>query len=101
MGSLCERAKVKPFGFHSIRHLTASSLYKLGFVLADIQYVLRHESASTTAKYIKSIGSEGVRSALEAFSKQKGRVLVFKPREIHEGKDPTQKEKAVSRAVNS
>ncbi len=101
MGSLCERAKVKPFGFHSIRHLTASSLYKLGFVLADIQYVLRHESASTTAKYIKSIGSEGVRSALEAFSKQKGRVLVFKPREIHKGEDPTQKEKAVSGAVNS
>ena len=65
MGNLCERVKVKPFGFHSIRHLTASTLYKLGYVVADIQTVLRHESATTTAKYIKSLGREEVRPALE------------------------------------
>lgn len=101
MGNLCERAKVKPFGFHSIRHLTASTLYKLGYVIADIQAVLRHASATTTAKYIKSLGLEGVRSALEALSQQKGRVLIFKPREENEAGNHSQKEKAVLRAVNS
>jgi integrase len=101
MRNLCERAKVKPFGFHSIRHLTASTLYKLGYAIADIQTVLRHESATTTAKYIKSLGLEGVRSALEALSQQKGRVLIFKPREVNEGENLSYQEKAVSGAVNS
>ena len=101
MVNLCERAKVKPFGFHSIRHLTASTLYKLGYMVAAIQSVLRHESATTTAKYIKSLGLEGARSALEALSQQKGRVLIFKPREKNEGEKLSQKEKAVSGAVNS
>jgi integrase len=100
MGNLCERAEVKPFGFHAIRHLTASTLYKLGYVVADIQTVLRHESATTTAKYIKSLGLESMRAALEALSQQKGRILIFKPREIIEGENPSQKEKAVSGAVN-
>ncbi len=98
MGKLCESAKVKPFGFHSIRHLTASTLYKLGFTIADIQSVLRHESATTTAKYIKSLGLEGLRSALEALSQQKGSVLIFEPREDNEGENSP--EKAVSEAVN-
>jgi len=101
MGNLCERAKIKPFGFHSIRHLTASTLYKLGYAIADIQSVLRHESATTTARYIKSLGLEGVRSALEALSQQKGRILIFKPREESGGENTSQKEKAVLRAVNS
>ena len=101
MGNLCERAKVKPFGFHSIRHLTASTLYKLGYAIADIQSVLRHESATTTAKYIKSLGLEGVRSALEALSQQKGRVLIFKPKEVSKAEVHSQKGKAVWGAVNS
>jgi len=101
MPNLCERAKVKAFGFHSIRHLTASTLYKLGYTVADIQSVLRHESATTTAKYIRSLGHEGVRPALEALSQQKGRILAFKPREESGVENPEQKEKAVLRAVNS
>ncbi len=101
MEHLCKRAEVKLFGFHSIRHLTASTLYKLGYAIADIQAVLRHASATTTAKYIKSLGLEGVRSALEALSCQKGRVLVFKPQATGEGENPGQKQKAVSGAVNS
>jgi integrase len=100
MRNLCERVKVKHFGFHSIRHLTASTLYKLGFVIANIQSVLRHQSATTTAKYIKSLGLEGVRSVLEALSQQKGKVLIFKPREVIVGENPSEKEKAVSGAVN-
>ena len=101
MGNLCKRAEVKPFGFHAIRHLTASTLYKLGYVVADIQIVLRHESATTTAKYIKSLGSEGVRPALEALSQPKGKVLPFRLVETAEIEKVSKKEKAVSGAVKS
>ena len=70
------------------------------YVVADIQTVLRHKSATTTAKYIKSLGLESMRAAQEALSQQKKRILIFKPREVIEGENPSQKEKAVSGAVN-
>ncbi len=101
MRDLCARAGVKHFGFHAIRHLTASTLYEHGCTVADIQAVLRHQSATTTAKYVRSLGLESVRPALEALSRPKGKVIIFKPREINEGGNHPQKEKAVSRAVNS
>jgi hypothetical protein len=28
---LCKAAKVKPFGFHAVRHLTTSILYRKGY----------------------------------------------------------------------
>lgn len=68
MRKLCEKAGVEKFGFHSIRHFTASSLYKLGCDLSEIQAVLRHKSPGTTERYLKSIGIEKVRGALEKFS---------------------------------
>lgn len=101
MAKLCERAKVKPFGFHAIRHLTASTLYNMGCPIAHIQAVLRHESATTTAKYIRSLGCEGVRKSLEALSQQKSNVLLYRPREVIGIEKASQKEKAVSGAVNS
>jgi integrase len=65
MRTLCDKVGVKPFGFHAIRHLTASTLYKLGYEVAVIQTVLRHKSATTTERYLRSIGLERVREALE------------------------------------
>jgi integrase len=65
MKSICEDAEVKPFGFHAIRHLTASTLFSLGYDLGTIQTILRHKSPSTTERYLKSIGLERVRDALE------------------------------------
>jgi integrase len=70
MGKLCKKAKVKKFGFHAIRHFTASSLYKSGCDLSEIQAILRHKSPSTTVGYLRSIGIEKVRSSLEKFSSQ-------------------------------
>jgi len=98
---LCDRAKVKRFGFHAIRHLSASTLYKLGYPVAIIQAILRHKSPSTTGMYLAKIGLENVRGALEDLSMQQGKVLVFKPRQVLEDEDVDQKEKAVSGAVNS
>ena len=65
MKKLCEKAEVKKFGFHAIRHLTASMLYHKGVQVSVIQTLLRHKSPTTTNRYLKSIGAEFVRGGLE------------------------------------
>ncbi len=56
MARLCKRAKVKPFGFHAIRHLSATILAYEGLDIPTVQAVLRHKNPNTTARYIKSLG---------------------------------------------
>ena len=65
MSRLCEKAKVKEFGFHAIRHLTASILYHNGCSVSLIQRVLRHKNPTTTNRYLQSLGIEAVRKGLE------------------------------------
>lgn len=65
MRRMCEKAEVKHFGFHAIRHLTASALYKKGEGVGVIQAILRHKSPSTTERYLKTLGLEHTRKALE------------------------------------
>jgi integrase len=65
MERLCAKAKVKPFGFHSIRHLTASILYKNEYGVSVIQTILRHQNPNTTVRYIRSLGLDHVKKALE------------------------------------
>jgi integrase len=61
-------------------HLTATTLYKLGYEVATIQTILRHKSPSTTERYLKNLGlEERARSALEELSSRRGQVLEFKP----------------------
>lgn len=60
---LCVEAKVKPFGFHSIRHLTASILAQAGVPAITIQAVLRHHNLATTEKYLHQLSE--VRPALK------------------------------------
>lgn len=81
MGRLCEKAKVKPFGFHSIRHLTASILYHKGYDVAVIQAILRHKSPTTTNQYLKSLGLEHTRKALEEGLKGPAKVIPY-PKKI-------------------
>jgi integrase len=61
----CKKANVTPFGWHAIRHLTASTLYRRGYSQSHIQAVLRHKSATTTARYLRSMGLSEVRKALD------------------------------------
>jgi integrase len=65
MRRLCAKAGVKRFGFHAIRHLTASMLFKQGYNVATIQAILRHQSPNTTERYLKTLGLEYIRGAME------------------------------------
>lgn len=61
--TLCDRAGIPRFDIHSIRHLTASILDKSGLPLTTIQAILRHKSATTTARYLHSL--RGTKAALD------------------------------------
>jgi integrase len=55
MRSLCKKAGVKPFGFHSIRRLSSSILSKENIPLKDISSILGHSKIETTEIYLQSI----------------------------------------------
>lgn len=56
MRDLCEKAKVKPFGFHAIRHHVASIIADRGkATLGQIQKFLRHRRQSTTEGYLHEL----------------------------------------------
>ena len=56
MRRLCNRAQVRRFGLHAIRHLTASLMAESNVPTVQIQRVLRHQRISTTDIYIRSLG---------------------------------------------
>ena len=76
---LCERAGVKYFDYHSIRHLTAIVLYRAGCTVGHIQTVLRHKNPTTTERYLKRLGLELVRDPMEDGLKLPAKIISFKP----------------------
>jgi integrase len=55
--TLCEKAGVKRFSFHALRHSGASILDNMNVPLGTIQKILGHENRTTTEIYLHSIGS--------------------------------------------
>lgn len=53
--TLCEKAEVKKFTFHCLRHFAASYLAEQGEPLTSIQELLGHEKATTTDIYLQSL----------------------------------------------
>ena len=56
--NLCVKAEVKPYGWHSIRGLSATCLSATGTPIRDISEMLGHSNISTTEIYLRSIGLE-------------------------------------------
>lgn len=52
MKTLCEKAKVKYFRFHPLRHAGASLMDSINIPMAEIQAILGHENRKTTEGYI-------------------------------------------------
>jgi integrase len=77
MGRWCAKAEVKAFGWHAIRHLTASILYRRGYGQGFIQAILRHRSPSTTALYMRKLGLNEVRCVLDDGLKREAVVIPF------------------------
>ena len=82
MKKTCIKAEVKPFGFHAIRHLTATILYHKGYDVSVIQAILRHKSPSTTNVYLKSLGLEATRAALEEGLKEPAKIIPFEKKKV-------------------
>ena len=85
MKHLCQRAKVKHFGLHAIRHLTASILAREGIPMIDIQTILRHKNLSTTERYIRRI--ESVRPALRVLPKLKNHLATTTNKNRHKAEE--------------
>lgn len=69
MKRLCEKAEVKRFGLHAIRHLSASILIENDVPLIDIKSILRHKSLNTTERYIHRLKS--LRISMNVFENEK------------------------------
>lgn len=66
MGTLCEKAGVKYFRYHALRHSGASVMDSLNVPIGAIQRILGHENRTTTEIYLHSMdGSE--RLAMDVF----------------------------------
>lgn len=58
MKRICERAEIKIFSFHSLRHFGASKLMEAGAPLTAVQAILGHSRATTTDTYLQSLGNK-------------------------------------------
>ena len=56
MRVLCEKAGVRYFRYHALRHFGASQLEQAKIPIGSIQRILGHENRATTELYLHSIG---------------------------------------------
>jgi integrase len=68
MATLCQRAGVRHFGFHALRHFGASVLDRANVPIGSIQRILGHENRTTTEIYLHSMG-EAEREAMVVFER--------------------------------
>ena len=71
MNTLCDKAKVKYFRFHPLRHYGASVLDNANVNIGSIQRLLGHENRMTTEIYLHSIG-DSEREAMRIFEQVNG-----------------------------
>lgn len=69
MTKLCEKAEVRYFRYHALRHFGASLLEASNVPIGSIQRILGHENRSTTEIYLHSIGNAEV-DAVKVFDQE-------------------------------
>jgi integrase len=75
MNTLCEKAGVRYFRFHPLRHAGASLMDSINIPLSEIQGILGHENRKTTEGYIHTTRGRSV-EVMRAFEKaQKNKHL--------------------------
>lgn len=75
MRTLCRKAGVRPFGFHSIRHAGASVMENSNVPVGAIQRILGHENRSTTEIYLHSLdGIEQEAMSIYELAREKSRI---------------------------
>ena len=74
MKSLCEKAGVKYFRFHPLRHAGASFMESIGIPISHIKEILGHENRKTTEGYIHSLGKSKT-DAIEKFQQARKAVM--------------------------
>jgi len=73
MQSLCERAGVKPFGFHALRYFGASTLARKGTPVPVISKLLGHTSTLVTDRYIQVL-DESLREHMQTLGDVTGSI---------------------------
>ena len=68
MEGLCERAGVRYFRFHALRHAGSSLMDASNVPIGAIQRILGHENRSTTEIYLHSVG-DSERLAMEMYER--------------------------------
>jgi integrase len=82
MWNLCEKAEVKYFRFHALRHAGASIMDNNNVPIGAIQKILGHENRSTTEIYLHSFGmAEREAISIYELARQKSHI------ESHTGKE--------------
>jgi integrase len=73
MKTLCQKAGVRYFRYHALRHSGASVMDSLNIPIGSIQRILGHENRTTTEIYLHSIG-DSERVAMDIFEGARKKV---------------------------
>ena len=73
MTGICEKAGVRYFRYHALRHFGASLLEQANVPIGSIQRILGHENRLTTEIYLHSIG-DSERLAMQVLNDGLGEV---------------------------
>jgi integrase len=92
MRTLCNRAGVRYFRYHALRHFGASLLEQANVPIGSIQRLLGHENRTTTELYLHSIG-ESERQAMDVLNE---RFETFSHSDSHTKKKDSQDESCKS-----
>ena len=84
MKILCEKAGVRYFRFHALRHAGASIMDNAKVPLGCIQEVLGHENRKTTEIYLQNIG-DATREAMAHYERARERLSHNSHTDSHTG----------------